>query len=81
MNWETQHGLRKNIPEIVSCLQDKDSLTRQAAASTLGLVPDAALADPKKLGHSSRVKIESCQNPAIFYFSEAAGVVAVIAME
>jgi len=42
-------AVKKNIPEIVSCLQDKDSLTRQAAASTLGLVPDAALADPKSI--------------------------------
>ena len=40
---------RKNLPEIVSCLQDKDSLTRQAAASTLAVAPDAVLADPKKL--------------------------------
>lgn len=41
--------VKKNLPEIVSCLQDKDSLTRQAAASTLAVAPDAVLADPKSI--------------------------------
>ncbi|CAK9082847.1 Endonuclease 8-like 3 [Durusdinium trenchii] len=36
--------VKRNMSQIVSCLKDKDSLTRQAAATTLGVASDAVLA-------------------------------------
>mmetsp|Transcript_12894 Transcript_12894/g.15985 ORF Transcript_12894/g.15985 Transcript_12894/m.15985 type:complete len:368 (-) Transcript_12894:41-1144(-) len=41
--------VKKNVKEIVSCLQDTNSLTRQAAANTLAVAPDVVLADPKSI--------------------------------
>ncbi|CAJ1371140.1 unnamed protein product [Effrenium voratum] len=39
------HVVQKNLPELVACLKDKDSLTRQAAGDTLAVAADVVSQD------------------------------------